>query len=225
MPSFVGVTDGFTDAVGKSKAVANAYPVLQSLAGRVRMLGELVMGASMVDGERALTARNPDGQLGVNFSGPPWGSAWRTPVFTFGGRRPITVGAGDWEGHRIVATAYASDGEVIIPIRYWCRGYAAQNAAPYSRVYPVIRAYQGVGGASFDVTVKCRTLLGASVDSRSEVFSLTSTTDATYVFSSALYWDVAPGRNLLEFVVSTAYASDSVRIASLTGNQIAKRSH
>lgn len=58
----------------------------QSLAGRDRHLWEMATGASAVDGEPASVGRNPQGLVGIDMSGPPFGPCLLLPVSWWEGR-------------------------------------------------------------------------------------------------------------------------------------------
>lgn len=69
--------------------------LIQALVGRARALNELVDGQPAVSGEASCLPPNPQGLVGIDHSGPPWGSVWRQPVAWLGGRG---TDATDWQG-------------------------------------------------------------------------------------------------------------------------------
>lgn len=204
-----------SDAECRSLAPAYAN-VIKSLGGRTRILGEKVVGASMLTGEVAAAPTNPQGRgCGVDFSGPPFGSAWRTPMWWIGGIKEDV--SGDWEGQSRVGPA-TSTAPLTIAIRFWNRPHARFDKAPHSRCYLNLRAYKTTG-TSATATAKYGYSAGGPL--RSQDFSVTSTSEATFDLIDA-YWDVVPGRNEILLTVTTDH---DVMITGALGHQRVKRSH
>jgi hypothetical protein len=72
---------------GQANAHAGAKSeVGQSLAGRDRHLWEMAHGSSAVDDESAAVPLNPQGLVGIDMSGPPYGPCLLLPVAWWEGR-------------------------------------------------------------------------------------------------------------------------------------------
>lgn len=72
------------DAEVKSNAIAKA-DIARGIGGKTRYLFELATGgvpAAEASTSQPCTPRNPQGQIGVDHSGPPWGVAFKHPVLT-----------------------------------------------------------------------------------------------------------------------------------------------
>lgn len=220
MGRYIASEIGLTDADVRSRSPGYAR-VLQSLAGRIRTLYELATGRSVDANEQPCTSRNPQGLLGVDFSGPPWGSAWRHPLLTAGGLKPDTSGAGAWEGHHTYGSVV--DGvRLIIPIRVWVRPFEPTELAPYSRGYPALSLYQASASAPFTVIVRCRSRPGSNVGSRNSAVSVDSEDET--LFTPNVYWELRPGWNDLELELETTSTVEAV-LASWAINNIEKRGH
>jgi len=135
---------------------AGRAEIPRKLAGAARRLNELVDGVSMVDGEPSVLPPNPQGLIGWDMSGPPWGSAWRHPVAWFGGRGTDSTG---WQAppehtpliHTAGDEPAAIGGELQNrPHEVLPQGYVA----PYSSLELLIRAR--VRSATATLTVRGR---------------------------------------------------------------------
>lgn len=217
MGRFIASEIGLTDADVRSRSPGYAR-VLQSLAGRIRALYELVTGHSVDDDEPPCTPRNPQGLLGVDFSGPPWGSAWRHPMLVAGGMKPDTS---TWEGHQTYGSV-VEGARLIVPVRLWVRGFEPTELAPYARGYPTLSLYQDVAGAGFTVIVRCRSRPGSNIGSRNSAVLVDSVNET--VFSPNVYWELSPGRNDVELELETT-STDAAHLANFSVNNVAKRSH
>lgn len=216
MSSRIATTQNFRDSAGRSKADARAL-ILQSLAGRARIAAELIMGRSIVDGEDAAVPRNPNGDIGVNMSCPPWGSAWLAPHGGAGGIKPDT---GNWIGQRRLGEV-VTDKPFELKIRYYMQPFDLAPLVPWSRLRPIIRAYTASGGPiSIDVTC---TRADNEERTRTATFSVTNTNEQT-LEDADLFWDVRPGMNRFLLRVSSASAT-LVYFSGLSLDNVAKRSH
>lgn len=226
MSSFIAGTIGLTDVEARSLSPAHAK-VLVSLAGRVRALHEMATGRSIADGEQPSINRNPQGLYGVDFSGPPNGSAFRHCLGGSGGLKPDNAGAGAWEGHRTVGSCVAG-APLVVPVKIFVRPHASSvEDTPYSRGYLHARVYQASAVGSFTVTVKLRAMPGSEIGQRVGTFAATSVSEAAVVPAASgteVYFDLQPGINDLELEFSTT-STTAAHIASYSINQTAKRSH
>lgn len=203
-----------TDAECRSLAPARAKRLAYSLAGRARALYELVTGEAAVD-DGGATALNPQGLMGIDRSGPPWGDAHLHPMWTYAGIAPslssiygsgsLTVGAGTIT--RIMA-------------RFWVRPHATGPLVPYSRAY-----FRGVGvrvGASGTATATVR-VYGPDGDSGPSTTATISTTSAD-VFGTGAYCLVSPGYNERTIEIENTGSVD-IYIGPLSLNQVVRRTH
>lgn len=88
--SRMGSTLFLTEAATKGHAGAYSETA-QSLVGRPRVAWELATGASAVAGEPPVVGQNPQGTIGVDLSGPPFGACMLLPVSMWRGRTVRTV--------------------------------------------------------------------------------------------------------------------------------------
>lgn len=215
MPTKIYTSENLQDSDVKSKALAYGK-LLRSLAGRARMAAELARGMSIVSGEPPAIPRNPSGDYGVNMSGPPWGSAWRTTMGGMGGRKPDA----NFLGQKLVGQVDDTH-PLIIPIHHYQQPFEVFNLAPFSRWQPLFRAYTASGGP-IDVVATCE-MDSDDTTSRSATLSIASTTEASYS-DNALYWDVKPGRNRLRLKITSA-STTAVLFCGLDFAISAKRSY
>lgn len=222
MTSMLGSSDAKRDEDTRTFAPGYAS-ILRSQAGRLRYLYELIAGTNPASGEPACTPTNPQGTLGVDKSGPPWGSAWRHTVWGVGGIKPVTAGAGQVEGHRNIGSFF-DDEPFIYPIVVTNRRHDPVNGGPYTRLYLSFRGYLDASGAgAVDATVRLRHIAGSDERSRVDVQQFASTNETSFNLSS-LWFDVEPGRNKLELIFSSS-AARIVHISGLCLDQIVKRTH
>lgn len=228
----VGDDIPLTDAQLRSHA--NAYAeIAAGIAGRSRIVTELVEGRSAVDGEAACIGRNPQGGIGCDLSGPPWGSALRMTIATISGRKPNNATSAD---HRtpLGTCSRANVNGLVVPVQVgpwpvWNRPFEKlpePYKAPHSRGYLTIRAYaSGVQSTS----VKCsawNTTLGQTGSnggqSKTQTLSLTATEKT---FDLGMWVDLAPGRNWIRLLFICETNNQSFEITSLLIEQRAKRTH
>lgn len=241
MPIYVNDFAFFEDSVFQSEAKAHAE-VIKSLAGRARHLYELATGQNPLSGaDPPCTPVNPDGELGVNLSGPPWGSAILHPIAWIGG---IKADIPNVVGSRPLTSMANADGSVTtgLPpanptrtIRNWSvrsRRYTPLDVeqgliSPYSRGYLAIRGWASAG------TVEARIRVwqtGNDDNKRTDTVEFSSTTEAMRSPTSSpaldLYVDLAAdGRNEINVEIRNNDTTDTLHISSIAILQVAKRSH
>lgn len=196
-------TSSLTDAETKSLAPAHAK-VAQSLAGRVLYLAELVQGQIPVTLGRQATLPNPQGLIGIDHSGPPWGSAFLHPLLTMGGC--LADASGDCVGQRVVGR-FSSTDALTIPMRLYIRPFANYAGAPYSRAYMTARVARvsGAGAVAFTITMRKPGGGGAPMVDTDSV----STTTPEAITPDA-YFSCVPGHNDIELEFSSASATQLV---------------
>jgi len=73
----------FLSSTATAKHAPAVAEVAQSLAGRPRVAWEMAHGISAVSGEAPVIGLNPQGLVGLDLSGPPFGAALLMPVETY----------------------------------------------------------------------------------------------------------------------------------------------
>lgn len=224
MVAKVGAKDPLTDAQVRSLARADASTI-RTLAGRTRWLEEMTSGKSAVDDEEAFAGSNPQGLVGVDLSGPPFGSAMLHPIAWFSGILNANVIAPAGPLDSIPAGGSGGNG-IISPWRFWVRPHAKlplPSVAPYSRGLVVLRAHR-VGGVDGTVTVSARQVGDDPSSIKTGTFTVT-TTETAYALASTFWVPLKPGRNDVEIIVEHEINGALVTIDSLVIYQAVKRSH
>ncbi len=200
--------------------------VISALAGGAAALHELAAGCPLFDGDGAVTPRNPQGQLGVDLSGPPWGSAIRHPIAWFGSlKRNTTRGY----GHAAAVGFAADDPGIVDGWIFWNRPYdqlpidgSLFVAAPYSMGEIDIRAHLASAG-SVDCTLKATQLWSqAEENETTAAFTVTSTSEGN--FTAVAFVPLLPGINCVQLKFESA---DAIRayVDCCVINQVVKRTH
>lgn len=216
-------------------AVDNLSPatelIAKSMAGRIRYLYELATGtAAHTDGPG--TPINPQGRLGIDHSGPPWGTAFPHPLWTAESTPP----SGDIYGESPVVTV-ANGAIRTIRARFIVRPFQPGDRVPYSRAY-LAAAGRPTSGAGTS-TVTFRLYDGPGIDgTTSKTATLTSTGATSLTLSTALYTSIEPPERrrrpsptearwpTIERRIEISNTSGvSMDIVALSLNQIVRRSH
>ena len=224
MVAKVGAKDPLTDAQVRSLARADAY-MIRTLAGRTRWLEEMTSGKSAVDDEEAFAGSNPQGLIGVDLSGPPFGSAVLHPIAWYSGILNANVIAPPGPLDSIPSSTLNGKG-VISPWRIWVRPHAklpSPSVAPYSRGLVMLRAHR-VGGVNGTVTVSARQLGADPSETKTGTFTVTATEDP-FVLASTFWVPFKPGVNDIELTVEHSITGALVTIDSLVIYNGQKRSH
>ena len=194
------------DTATKSKAPAYASTA-RALMGRISTLAELLQGRVPVTLGRRTTPPNPQRLIGIDHSGPPWGSAWRHPLLVVGGCQ--TDYSGDVVGQRVVG-AFTITRPLIIPLRIYVRPHAQYFGCPYSRGHLAFRAYRASGTGSLDIDIWARHG-GSTARANGTTYTTSSgfTTTASEHAPTDIHCDLVPGYNDLDL---TFGSSTSVEI-------------
>jgi len=208
-------SEPLTDAECRTLAPANSRKLAQSIAGRALALYELASGDSPVDA--GLTAVNPQGRLGVDRSGPPWGDAHRHALLSCE-YLPATANiAGD---PKFLVELTTIDQRYLVPLRLYVRPFADSPLAPYSRgLLQVVMERTGAGTSTIEVTV--RTDDGPTVVTRSVAAA------GINILTSAVVVPLSPAvvqTPIAEIRLTTA-APNGMRILSVTLSQTQRTSH
>ena len=209
-------SEPLTDAECRTLAPAVSRKLAQSIAGRALALYELASGASVVDA--GLTALNPQGRLGVDRSGPPWGDAHRHPLLSC---EYIPTGIANIAGDpKFLVELTAQDQIYLVPMRLYVRPFADSPKAPYSRGLLQI-AMERIGAATSTIEVTVRTDDGPTVVTRS--VSAAGTT----LLSVAVNVPLSPAvvQNPIVEIRLTTAAPNGMRILAVTLSQTQRTSH
>lgn len=210
-------TEPLTDAECRSMAPARARRLATSIAGRARALYELALGTPAYD-DGGATPLNPQGSLGVDRSGPPWGDAHLHPVWvyavTFNVVTPI------YPAIRAIEVNGGIGHIVRLRARWWCRPFQMAPGVPYSRAY--LRGMISRKGGSGTATATVR-VYGPSGDSGPST-STTGSTTGSDALGTAAWTPMVPGWNERIIEIEQTSTTGSY-IGPLSLNQIARRSH
>lgn len=209
-------SEPLTDAECRTLAPANSRKLAQSIAGRALALYELASGDSPV--AAGLTAVNPQGRLGVDRSGPPWGDAHKHPLLSC---EYIPTGIANIAGDpKFLVELTAIDQRYLVPMRLYVRPFADSHKAPYSRGLLQI-AMERTGAATSTIEVTVRTDDGPTVVTRSV------TAAGTFLLSLAVNVPLSPAvvqTPIVEIRLTTA-APNGMRILAVTLSQTQRTSH
>lgn len=189
--------------------------IVQSLAGRVRYLYELATGVpAHTDGNA--TPLNPQGTLGVDRSGPPWGDAHLHPLWIAEG---ITASANYYGESPYLTTAYGYTKSIVADL--YVRPFEDVYLAPYSIGKFSCRAVRP--SASTDVTLTIRVYHGP--DTSYDYNSSTMTVGSALTTSGTMNVPLKPGMNsrLIEFIQTSNNAGAD--IITMAIGQSVRRSH
>jgi len=227
-----GTYDLIQDATVKSYATAKAE-IPRTLTGAARNLYELIAGRSARTGEPATSGLNPSGDVGVNYSGPPWGSAYRHTI-AHGGCNVDdtdmdTPEYGYFVGENAIAilengnsgNGYAEKYVISQPV-YHRAFQDLGDKSPYARLYLYVKAVAMTGGTTtlqiYDDTENLTEARRAQV----------SVTTGTRTWYNTGLWVRASPTGVTQAKITMRVISSStnaVLIEQWTLDQIAKRSH
>jgi hypothetical protein len=199
-----------------SYAEADAETI-QSVAGRSQWLHEWATGGPPTIGEEPRVPRNPRGLYGHDHSGPPFGSAFRHPLFTWSASRASFGGWSNYDTEMLIDASAAS--VVFFSGRVFVRrfpGYITDT--PYSRCYVQVRLVCDSGTRQIAVHLK------ANDDEDYQNTSVTAGTTAV-TFSLSRYLRMRPGWNTIKISLRGEAAGAITRVCAIAGSQIVKRSH
>lgn len=216
-----------TAFMGEAKGQAE---IARSIVGRTRVNYEVLTGTNPFTDEQPASPRNPQGTLGHDHSGPPWGSAFLHPVVWWGWNKAdatnvIRPRLGSSEFYEDTISA-STNGITFGPMVFWNRQHAPLpdgptgfGRPPYSILALVIAAHKKSADADLDI----RLIVGDDERVFSDTVTITSTATTAYTVDSggdiangnppALYMPATGGRNkfTLEFT-STALAANAITI-------------
>jgi hypothetical protein len=200
------------DAKLRSHAPARSY-IPRLLAGKAGALHALAVGDPS-GAPAGMAPVNPQGEVGHDHSGPPYGMAFRHPIFCIGGSPSSSdyTRLGEWQ------IVYGDS--LTFVFDYWCRPYqTATSNAPYSKCELTLFYYRAAG-ANRTVTAAIKSN-DEDIQTESFTASATSATAKTLTTMPRM----KPGMNSMTITLEVDAASPLVYVTGLAGNQIKKRSH
>lgn len=210
----------------RNHAAANVE-VIQGLAGRVRILWELASGTVPGDGEAA-SGRNPQGLVGVDCSGPPWGSAHRHTIASMGGIKPDSATFSSRPSTYFPVTGLTSSRAAQLDWDIWNRPFdplLSPGVAPLSRGRLLVSAYRSSGAGNPSITIRMWTN-GERGDEATEatLAHTAGTTETAYTMADTLFARLRSGPNRIHLHFESDSTSNMV-ITKLMLYHGVKRSH
>jgi len=191
----------------------------QSLVGRPRVAWELAHGASAVPGETPSIPLNPQGQYGVDMSGPPFGPCLLMHVASFGLNPDGNAITPLHPWNAINSSSPRRQGD--FPIRFFNRFHAKREdgLAPLQRLFVMVRRSATSGG---NTNLLWRIESRTTGDLKTGTISVVADT-ATNTTLSAVTCE--PGINEIDVTLSRGSGDRIVQIHSLQLFVGAKRRH
>jgi hypothetical protein len=217
--SRISSSEALTDSEVRSLAPAVSRRLATSLAGRGRYLLELLRGDAAGFPDDGGTPLNPQGQRGIDRSGPPWGDAHLHPLWV-----TEYAPATDILGEEPTVTL-ASVGDIAsITARFFVRPFYRTARAPYTRGYFLGQGFRLTAGTA-GATVRVYGAGGLAGPSTSATVSGSGTQSFT---TGAYAADLVPGWNerLIQIeLTSLAGGATGMNFGPLSLNQVVRRSH
>jgi hypothetical protein len=219
--SRISSSEPLADSEVRSLAPAVSRRLATSLAGRGRYLLELLRGDTAGFADDGATPLNPQGQRGIDRSGPPWGDAHQHPIW-------VTEYANGTDVLGEVPTATLTTvGQIVgITARFFVRPFYVSPLAPYSRAY-----FRGLGtrlgsaGTTAGATVR---VYGPDGLAGSFTSATLSTTTTAQFGTGAYAAELRPGWNerLIQFeLTSLSVGATGMDIGPCSLNQVVRRTH
>lgn len=210
-------------AASQARSLAPAVAdIARSLAGRVRYLYELATGVpAFADG--GATPLNPQGRLGIDHSGPPWGVAYQHPLWYVEGL-PQIARAVDVYGEAPVLSLATQNQTLRILARFYVRPFQKGPTVPYRRGYLTMTATAlGAGTATASVKIYDADTANPEAAFRTSTITVASTSIPANI-ASEIYTTLEPGycRRLIEVKLTSTVG---MRIDYASINQIVRRTH
>lgn len=225
MPSKIAGGENLPDDVFRSQKGANPR-VIVSLAGRARQRYERATGHNPVSGESPATALNPQGKLGHDHCGPPWGAAFLRPVAWLIGRDPdsASIQSGYFEARSGIAGSTAA---AVGPWLMWQQPFSqlpSPSIAPYARLYLYVRALTNAGTSDLTVVLKSRELFTQAPTTRTSNVGTITTTETGFANADA-FVTMVPGYNHIDLSFAGSHDSNEITIVCAALCQIVKLTH
>lgn len=191
--------------------------IAESLAGRVRYLYELAAGVPAVPDDGVVTPLNPQGRVGVDRSGPPWGDALQHPIWIWEG----TPASTSIYGEKPIASLSTSGSKASVRARMIVRPFQLGPLVPYSLGQLTVRGLRTAGAGTATATI--RTYAGTVAEDPARTATLTMAS-STVLSSTTVLIPLVPGyvERLIEI---EATASVAFAVTHMSISQIVRRSH
>ncbi len=187
--------------------------VIESLAGRTRSLYEMVGGTVAEAGGAPML--NPQGVVGADFSGPPFGSAKMHLVACYAGTSDANSSGG--RSFDPSSPVYFND------LRVFIRPHISYDGAPYTRLYPAI-----IASSTSSNTITMDYLVNNDLDYGGTLSfgSVASSTPGLFALSGSNYIPVPRGGGWIRLrLIFDATGAGTPTVTSVSLLQRAKRSH
>jgi len=217
--SRISSSEPLADSEVRSLAPAVSRRLATSLAGRGRYLLELLRGDTAGLADDGATPLNPQGQRGIDRSGPPWGDAHTHPIW-------VTEYANGTDVLGEVPTARLTTvGQIVgITARFFLRPFYVSPLAPYSRAY-----FRGLGTRLTAGTANATVRVYGPDGLAGSFTSATLSTTGTAQFGTGAYAaELRPGWNerLIQFeLTSLSGGATGMDIGPCSLNQVVRRTH
>lgn len=191
--------------------------IARSISGRIRYLYELASGAPAIVDDGIVTPLNPQGRVGVDRSGPPWGDALQHPIWIFEG----TPASSAIYGEKAIASLSVSGAKASVIARMIVRPFQTVPLAPYSLGELTVYGIRTAGAGTATATIK--TYAGTMAEDPKRTATLTMTSSST-MSSAQVMISLSPGHTerLIEIEATASVAFSIVHMAI---NQVVRRSH
>lgn len=217
----VSTAEQYLDDTAVETYASMTTSVGRILAGRAAFLHSFATGDPL--GSPSLPiAVNPQGTLGHDHSGPPYGSAPRHAICWMAGLLAVPA---SWTRQNEPSFGGSADNpRLSIDLKPWVRPFQqvmpSTWTAPYSRGYVYLRYYSTTTGAP-TITVRMRHNDG---NVETETFAAAANLTENSKTLTA-YFRLAPGINSLRLNFSSSSTTIVTKITALAICQIVKRSH
>jgi len=214
---------------GAFRGLAPGYAeTARSLAGRATELYELAAGVSSATGEPPVTPLNPQGRVGWDLSGPPWGSALRHNVAWFSGRSADA---------NLIQPDYDATPDLwfnqykpaLIKMRFWNRPFDSLSphaVAPHARLYWVLRCTRISGADTPTATLVTWNRRFGQKRETGQTTTFATTATETQVTVTTLWVPAGPGWNTVYLEATLPTSSASTHLLTSGALQVlSKRGH
>lgn len=189
----------------------------RNLAGRVRYLYELASGSPAVTEDGSVIPPNPQGKIGVDRSGPPWGDALQHPMWVWEGTSASTSIYGEKPIVSLTANGQTDAVLASIIVRPFQRG----PLVPYSLGELRVSGIKTSGAGNATCVIRA---YGSNVEddpARQVTLTMTST---TAINTATVLVPLKPGycERLIRLESTSA---NGFAIVGMSINQVKRRSH
>jgi hypothetical protein len=200
------------------RTYAPAYAsIVESLAGRVRYLYELATGQAAIPTDGVVTPLNPQGRVGIDRSGPPWGDALFHPLWIYEG----TPVSSTIYGERAIASLSGTGDRARVIAQLQVRPFQDRPLAPYSLGELTIFGIRTGGASNAVATISTYPDKYDTGSARTTTLTMSST---TAMASAQVMIPLSPGY-CERLITIESTASPAFSITHMAISQIKRRSH